>query len=104
MTKSLQAAITSLALVLMALFFVGWVTAPGGLPKFWGLLAWFGLVALTGSLAPDGAILKRSAADKNLFEHEGRAVVFDARGAVVAHVVNDDFCGRYELVVVENCA
>jgi dihydroxy-acid dehydratase len=35
-----------------------------------------GLVALFGSLAPKGAILKRSAADVNLFEHEGRAVVF----------------------------
>ena len=35
-----------------------------------------GLVALFGSLAPGGAILKRSAADKNLFEREGRAVVF----------------------------
>jgi len=35
-----------------------------------------GLVALFGSLAPDGAILKRSAADDSLFETEGRAVVF----------------------------
>ncbi len=35
-----------------------------------------GLVALFGNLAPNGAILKRSAADKNLFEKEGRAVVF----------------------------
>src|SRR5438270_3617685 len=32
-----------------------------------------GLVALFGNLAPQGAILKRSAADPNLFEHEGRA-------------------------------
>ena len=35
-----------------------------------------GLVALFGSLAPKGAILKRSAADAGLFEKEGRAVVF----------------------------
>jgi dihydroxy-acid dehydratase len=35
-----------------------------------------GLIALFGSLAPGGAILKRSAADARLFEHEGRAVVF----------------------------
>ncbi len=35
-----------------------------------------GLVALFGTLAPDGAILKRSAADSALFEKEGRAVVF----------------------------
>src|SRR5215210_2415720 len=35
-----------------------------------------GLVALTGSLAPDGAIFKRAAATPVLFESEGRAVVF----------------------------
>ncbi len=35
-----------------------------------------GLVALFGSLAPGGAILKRSAADQTLLEHTGRAVVF----------------------------
>jgi len=35
-----------------------------------------GLVALFGSLAPNGAILKRSAADPKLFEKEGRAIVF----------------------------
>ena len=37
-----------------------------------------GLVALFGSLAPNGAILKRSAADPKLFEKEGRAVVFNS--------------------------
>ncbi|HEX4172985.1 MAG TPA: dihydroxy-acid dehydratase [Acetobacteraceae bacterium] len=36
-----------------------------------------GLVALFGSLAPRGAILKRSAATPVLFETEARAVVFD---------------------------
>ncbi len=36
-----------------------------------------GLVALFGSLAPNGAILKRAAADPSLFEREGRAVVFE---------------------------
>jgi dihydroxy-acid dehydratase len=35
-----------------------------------------GLVALFGSLAPKGAIFKRSAADPKLFERQGRAVVF----------------------------
>jgi dihydroxy-acid dehydratase len=37
-----------------------------------------GLVALFGNLAPRGAILKRSAADKTLLEHEGRAIVFSS--------------------------
>jgi dihydroxy-acid dehydratase len=35
-----------------------------------------GLVALKGTLAPDGAIFKRAAASPELFEIEGRAVVF----------------------------
>ncbi|WP_425602923.1 dihydroxy-acid dehydratase [Hoeflea algicola] len=35
-----------------------------------------GLVALFGSLAPNGAIFKRAAADPGLFESEGRAIVF----------------------------
>ena len=37
-----------------------------------------GLVALFGNLAPRGAILKRSAADRRLFEKETRAVVFSS--------------------------
>jgi dihydroxy-acid dehydratase len=36
-----------------------------------------GLVALFGNLAPEGAILKRSAATPALFEQEARCVVFD---------------------------
>ena len=45
-----------------------------------------GLVALFGSLAPKGAILKRSAADANLFEREGRAVVFTSLDDLAARV------------------
>jgi len=37
-----------------------------------------GLIALSGNLAPDGAIFKRAAATEALFEHEGRAVVFES--------------------------
>lgn len=37
-----------------------------------------GLVALFGSLAPRGAVLKRSAADPALFEKTGRAVAFSS--------------------------
>src|ERR1700760_1237608 len=36
-----------------------------------------GIVSLFGSLAPRGAILKRSAATPSLFEKEARAIVFD---------------------------
>jgi dihydroxy-acid dehydratase len=45
-----------------------------------------GLVALFGSLAPNGAILKRSAADPSLFEKEGRAVVFSSLDDLAARV------------------
>ncbi len=45
-----------------------------------------GLVALFGSLAPRGAILKRSAATPALFETEARAVVFDALGDLAARI------------------
>jgi dihydroxy-acid dehydratase len=45
-----------------------------------------GLVALFGSLAPNGAILKRSAADAKLFEREGRAVVFTSLDDLAARV------------------
>jgi dihydroxy-acid dehydratase len=45
-----------------------------------------GLVALFGNLAPKGAILKRSAADARLFEHEGRAVVFSSLADLAARI------------------
>jgi len=45
-----------------------------------------GLVALFGNLAPQGAILKRSAADPKLFEHEGRAVVFSSLEDLAARI------------------
>jgi dihydroxy-acid dehydratase len=45
-----------------------------------------GLVALFGNMAPRGAILKRSAADAKLFEHEGRAVVFASLADLAARV------------------
>ena len=45
-----------------------------------------GLVALFGSLAPNGAILKRSAADPKLFEKESRAVVFSSLDDLAARV------------------
>jgi dihydroxy-acid dehydratase len=45
-----------------------------------------GLVALFGSLAPNGAILKRSAADPKLFEKEGRVVVFTSLDDLSARI------------------
>jgi dihydroxy-acid dehydratase len=45
-----------------------------------------GLIALYGNIAPKGAILKRSAADARLFEHEGRAVVFSSLADLAARI------------------
>jgi dihydroxy-acid dehydratase len=45
-----------------------------------------GLIALFGNLAPKGAILKRSAADARLFEHEGKAVVFSSLADLAARI------------------
>ena len=49
-----------------------------------------GLVALFGNLAPQGAILKRSAADASLFELEGRAVVFTSLADLAARIDDPD--------------
>ncbi|HEX5862755.1 MAG TPA: dihydroxy-acid dehydratase, partial [Casimicrobiaceae bacterium] len=42
--------------------------------------------ALFGSLAPNGAILKRAAADAALFERTGRAVVFSSPADLAARI------------------
>jgi dihydroxy-acid dehydratase len=49
-----------------------------------------GLAALFGSLAPNGAIIKRSAADPKLFEREGRAVVFESLDDLAARIDTPD--------------
>jgi len=49
-----------------------------------------GLVALFGSLAPKGAILKRAAADPKLFESTGRAVVFTSLDDLAVRIDSPD--------------
>jgi dihydroxy-acid dehydratase len=49
-----------------------------------------GIVVLSGSLAPDGAIFKRAAATPSLFETEGRAVVFENLEDLAARVDDPD--------------
>ena len=45
-----------------------------------------GIAVLYGNLAPGGAIIKQSAADARLMEHEGRAVVFENAADLAARV------------------
>jgi dihydroxy-acid dehydratase len=59
-----------------------------------------GLVALFGSLAPGGAILKRSAADKSLFEKEARAVVFSSLQDLSERVDDPDLDIRADDIMV----
>lgn len=49
-----------------------------------------GIAVLQGNLAPGGAIIKQSAADARLMEHEGRAVVFDNAADLLARIDSDD--------------
>jgi dihydroxy-acid dehydratase len=62
-----------------------------------------GLVALFGSLAPQGAILKRSAADANLFEKQGRAVVFNSLDDLADRIDDPDLDVRADdFLVLQN--
>ncbi len=59
-----------------------------------------GLVALTGSLAPDGAVFKRAAATPALFESEGRAVVFNGLDDLAARIDDPDLDVRADDILV----
>ena len=48
-----------------------------------------GIAVLRGNLAPEGAIIKQSAADPTLMEHEGRAVVFENLEDLAARIDDD---------------
>ncbi len=49
-----------------------------------------GMAVLRGSLAPDSAVIKQSAADPRLLQHEGRAVVFEDMEDLAARIDRDD--------------
>jgi dihydroxy-acid dehydratase len=59
-----------------------------------------GIAVLQGNLAPGGAIIKQSAADPGLMEHEGRAVVFEGLADLAARIDSDDLEVRAEDVLV----
>jgi len=62
-----------------------------------------GLVALFGNLAPGGAILKRSAADAKLFEHEGRAVVFTSLDDLATRIDDPNLdVEPHDILVLQN--
>jgi dihydroxy-acid dehydratase len=59
-----------------------------------------GLICLSGSLAPDGAIFKRAAASPSLFEVEGRAVVFEGLEDLSARIDDPELDVRPEDILV----
>ena len=62
-----------------------------------------GLIALHGTLAPEGAILKRAAATPSLLEHEGRAVVFSSLEDLAARIDSPDLdVNADDILVLQN--
>ena len=62
-----------------------------------------GIAVLHGNLAPGGAIIKQSAADAKLMEHEGRAVVFENAEDLAARIDADDLdVTPHDILVLKN--
>jgi dihydroxy-acid dehydratase len=62
-----------------------------------------GIAVLRGNLAPGGAIIKQSAADPRLMEHEGRAVVFEGLEDLANRIDSDDpDVERDDILVLKN--
>lgn len=62
-----------------------------------------GLIFLRGSLAPDGAVLKRAAATPVLMEHEGRAVVFSSLEDLAARIDDPSLdVEAHDILVLQN--
>ncbi|OZI74530.1 IlvD/Edd family dehydratase [Bordetella genomosp. 12] len=59
-----------------------------------------GLAVLRGNLAPGGAIIKQSAANPDLMEHEGRAVVFEDAADMARRIDDEDLDVRADDVLV----
>ena len=59
-----------------------------------------GIVVLSGSLAPDGALFKRAAATPELFESTGRAVVFDGLDDLARRIDHPDLDVKPDDVLV----
>ncbi|MGH7102363.1 MAG: IlvD/Edd family dehydratase [Acetobacteraceae bacterium] len=59
-----------------------------------------GIAVLRGNLAPGGAIIKQSAADPQLMEHEGRAVVFENAEDLARRIDDPDLDVRADDILV----
>lgn len=59
-----------------------------------------GIAVLRGNLAPGGAIIKQSAADAKLMEHEGRAVVFEGLQDLAERIDSEDLDVKADDILV----
>jgi len=59
-----------------------------------------GLAVIRGNLAPDGAIIKQSAAHPDLLVHKSRAVVFDGMADLAERIDNEDEDFREDDILV----
>jgi len=63
-----------------------------------------GIAVLYGNLAPDGAVIKVTAASAELLEHRGRAYVFETRDQMMAEIDREDLpVDRNTVLVMRNC-
>jgi L-arabonate dehydrase len=63
-----------------------------------------GIAVLRGNLAPDGAIIKPSAASPHLLQHRGRAVVFDSIEELHDRIDDPDLdVDEHSVMVLKNC-
>lgn len=63
-----------------------------------------GIAILYGNLAPDGAVIKQTAASPHLLAHRGRALVFENREEMQARIDSDDLpVDRDTVLVMRSC-
>ncbi len=61
------------------------------------------LAVLHGNLAPDGAVIKPSAASENLLNHKGSALVFDSQPEMLAAMADESLdCDENTILVLRN--
>jgi len=61
-------------------------------------------VVLRGNLAPDGAVLKQTAASPELLQHKGQAYVFETHAQMLQEIDRDDLpVTRDTVLVMKNC-
>ena len=62
-----------------------------------------GITVLHGNLAPDGAVIKSSAASPQLLQHRGRAVVFETLKNITPRSMRDLDIDENCMMVLKNC-